>query len=135
MDRPLPTPEQQYKTLRVLWFAMMAATLIYLFLGFVQANGAQAMERSPIANMVWLFGLVFVGLGFLLPNMLIKGSDVPNKVMIEPIIRWAMFESFAVIALLNRFSQGASLIEFAAGILISFALILTHPPKAPSGTS
>lgn len=125
------TPEQQAKVLKIIWFAMLAATLFYLAIGMMQASALPHDGRSVLANMVWLFGAFFVGLGFALPKMLFKDAQTNatqyNQALI---VKYAMFESLAILSLVNFISQGVPFVEMAIGIAISFILILMNKPKA-----
>ena len=67
-----PTAKQQATTLNVLWLAMLAATLVYLLIGWLRAQGMEPQERSVLANMIWLFAVSFIAMGFVLPKILFK---------------------------------------------------------------
>ena len=130
-QQPVQTPEQQAKILKILWIAMLAATIVYLLIGWMQASILPQTGRSVLANMVWLFGAFFVGLGFVLPKMLFKDSAANRtQYMQSLIVKYAMFETLAVLSLVTFISQGVSFLEMAVGIAVSFILILIHKPKA-----
>ncbi len=120
---------QQAKVLKVIWLGLMAATLVYLLVGGLMSQTMAPVERSIIANMVWLFGASFVGMGFILPKILIKDLNNPAQYAQAMIIRWAMFESLAILSLINFIGQGVSLVEMVIGIAVSFTLILISKPK------
>ncbi len=122
-------PQQQLKILKVIWLGMLAATLVYLLIGWMMAQTMVPGERSALANLVWCFGVAFVAMGFVLPKMLFKDLNNPTQYTQGLIIRWAMFESLAILALVNFISQGVSFLEMAIGIAVSFTLILFSKPK------
>ena len=124
-----PTAKQQATTLNVLWLAMLAATLVYLLIGWLRAQGMEAQERSVLANMIWLFAVSFIAMGFVLPKILFKDMTNPVQYTQSMIIRWAMFESVAILSLVNFIAQGVSFVEMAIGIAVSFTLILISKPK------
>lgn len=129
-QQPVQTPEQQAKVLKILWLAMLAATLVYLAIGMMQGSSLPPTERSVLANLVWLFGAFFVGLGFVLPKMLFKDAATNRtQYMQAMIVRYAMIESLAILSLVNFISQGVSFTEMALGIAVSFTLILISKPK------
>lgn len=129
MSAPLSTQKQQETVLKILWFAMLGTSLIYLFLGYVQKQAMPPIERSSLANMLWLFGAVFAGMGFVLPNMLFKNDVGYNGALRRSVVKWAMFESLGILSLTNLLAQGVSFGEFAAGVACSFALILFSKPE------
>lgn len=122
-------PLQQAKVLKVIWLGMLAAILVYLFVGWMMAQTMVPGERSVLANLVWLFGASFVAMGFLLPKILFKNLGNPTQYTQGLIIRWAMFESLAILSLVNFISQGVSFVEFAIGITVAFTLVLVSKPK------
>ena len=127
---PIQTPEQKVKFLQILWMAMLASSVVYLLIGWMQASSLPETGRSVLANLVWLFGAFFVGLGYVLPKMLFKNSQTHMGEYTQAlIIRYAMFESLAVLSLVNFISQGVSFLEMAAGIVVAFTLILINKPK------
>lgn len=131
---PLQTREQKAKVLKILWAAMLAATVFYLLIGWMQAPSLPQTGRSVLANMVWLFGAFFVGLAYVLPKMLFKDADTnPTQYIQALIVKYAMFESLAILSLVNFVAQGVSFLEMSAGIAVSFVLILIHKPKALQG--
>lgn len=120
---------QQAKVLKVIWIGMLAATAVYLLIGWMMSQTMVPIERTPIANMVWLFGVAFIAMGFTLPKILFKDLDSPTQYTQGLIVRWAMFESVAILSLVNFMGQGVSFVEMAIGIAVSFALILFSKPK------
>lgn len=123
------TLEQKLKTLKVIWLAMAVSPLIYLLLAFLQLhNETRLTERTKIANLIWLFAVVFAGMGMLLPNMLFREAK-PEAKLAGYIVRYALFETVAICALVNFLAQGVTFIESAIGILLAFALIVFHKPR------
>lgn len=134
MAQQVQTPEQQQKIIKMVWMAMLVSTVFYLGVGYMQMHLLPQTLRTPIANLVWGFAAVFAGMGFVVPNMLFKRDTGPAMLMQRYIVRYAMFESVAVLALLNFLTQGVSFGELVGGILAAFALILFNPPKGVRAT-
>lgn len=127
---PIQTPEQKVKFLQILWMAMLASSVVYLLIGWMQASSLPVAERSRLANLVWLFGAFFVGMGYVLPKMLFKDAATNMTQYTQAlIVRYAMLESLAVLSLVNFISQGVSFLEMAIGIAVAFTLILINKPK------
>lgn len=119
----------ELKTLKMIWLAMAGSVLIYLVIALMKNTPERVTERSDVANLIWLFGIGFVAMGFVLPQILLKNAPPKERLILTYIVKYALFETIAVCALVNFLTLGVSFSEAAIGFVAAFALILISKPR------
>jgi len=128
------------RTLNIIWIAFMAATVFYIGLGIYMARGMSPKDASPIIAVA--FGMAAMALviaGFRLPARklavcAVEGESVEDILPLYQtamIIRWAAFESVAVLGLVLLVVTG-SLSPLLVGSGFALVLIATAKPD-PEG--
>ena len=136
--------QDDVRTLRVIWGALLLSTVIYVILASVLVQGSdnnldRGLFYSPVPLMLYGLGLVMFGLSFFLPKLFmnqgvrsnpgqasIPSREGPSRIRQALIVRYALLESCAIFGLVAAFlSQEWQLIlplwvVSAAGFLMAY---------------
>jgi hypothetical protein len=121
--------ERQLQSAKILWMAFAASTVFYLFIALTTDPSNRPLERSHVANLIWLFGIGFAAVGLILPEILFKSASPSQRLLKSPIMKYVLFEMLALCGLINYMTFGVSMNEAVIGFVAAFALIIFNKPK------
>lgn len=119
----------QYRTLLILWAALLMSTVIYVFMTFFLARPAAA-ENPTLTIALYAMSFLMVVASFVMKSRFVSRSvDLQDMrlVRVGSVIAWAMCEAAALFGLIDFFvTQDRYYIVVMA---IGFLGILAHMPR------
>ncbi|HEY0430836.1 MAG TPA: hypothetical protein VGC61_03430 [Pyrinomonadaceae bacterium] len=119
----------QYRTLLILWVALLMSTVIYVFMTFFLARPAAA-QNPTLTVALYAMSFLMVVASFVVKSRFVSQSvDLQDMrlVRVGSVIAWAMCEAAALFGLINFFvTQDPYYIVLMA---VGFLGILSHMPR------
>src|SRR3954469_19154443 len=99
--RPQQSPEMRMKTLKVIWTVLMGSVAMYALVAVQQGSSEARPELELFRNMLVGFAVLVAIMGRVLPLIFYrKSKNKVNSVITSHIVRYAMFESVGMFAML-----------------------------------
>ena len=119
----------QYRTLLILWAALLMSTVIYVFMTFFLARPAAA-ENSTLTIGLYAMGFLMVLASFVVKSSFVSRSVASQDlrlVRVGSVIAWAMCEAAALFGLIDFFVTQDRYYIVLMGL--GFLGILSHMPR------
>jgi hypothetical protein len=129
MNPNQPNIEMRYRTILILWFAIVMSVLMFLVLTQLTANrGTGDLKLSLILNSA---GIVPLGMSFLLKQRILQQAVAKQRldlVQVAYVLAFALCEMPAVLGLMDHFLSGSSY-YFIGFVFAGLGLMLHFPRK------
>jgi len=128
MNPNQPTIEMRYRTIFILWFAMVMSVMMLLVLTqFIPANENSNLKLSLILNSA---GIVPLGMSFLLKQRILDQAVTQQRldlVQSAYVLAFALCEMAALLGLMDHFLSGSR--YYYVGFLFGGLGLLLHFPR------
>lgn len=129
VDPNQPTIEMRYRTILILWFAIVMSVLMFLVL--VQFTPTRESGDLKVSLMLNSAGIVPLGISFLIKQILLQQAVTKQRldlVQVAYVLAFALCEMAALFGLVDHFLSG-SRYYFVGFILAALGLLLHFPRK------